>query len=529
MTNQEFTDWPLELSHKYKTLGYWTNERLDSILYNSKYTNQLAIVSPEENRSLSYGELLNRSWQIAIEFEQKGIKKDDKILLHVGNRISFFECFFAAIHLGAIPIMCLPAHKKLEIHKFAKHTEAKLYIGRPENKPLIEQLPSSINILIDGALDNYPSLSQKTNKPNAADPRSDLSANDVALLQLSGGSTSIPKLIPRTHKDYLYSIKQSIKVCNFNENTVYLSALPVQHNFSLSSPGALGALLAGGTVVLAARPQPSLCFSLIEKYKVTVTAVVPPLAILWLESPQSHSLQTLQTLQVGGAKLNENAAKRITPKLGCKLQQVFGMAEGLVCYTRFDDDNNTIVTTQGRPMSEADEIKIVDELDQEVEEGQTGHLLTRGPYTIQGYFKAPEHNTKAFTADGFYRTGDMVRKTSTGHLIVEGRSKDVINRGGEKIACDEIENLLLAHPEVIDSAIVGYADTFMGEKSCAFVVSKESTLSKGQILKFLRDQGLASYKIPDKILFVDDLPKTSLGKVSKQKLKDQLQTQLGII
>lgn len=135
---------------------------------------------------------------------------------------------------------------------------------------------------------------------------------------------------------------------------------------------------------------------------------------------------------VGGSKFSAEAAKRVRPVFDCQLQQVFGMAEGLVNYTRLDDPDEIVIYTQGRPMSPYDEVKIVDNEDQELPIGETGHLLTRGPYTIQGYYKAPEHNEKAFTKDGFYRTGDIVRCTKDGYLIVEGRAKDQINRGGEK-------------------------------------------------------------------------------------------------
>lgn len=146
------------------------------------------------------------------------------------------------------------------------------------------------------------------------------------------------------------------------------------------------------------------------------------------------------------------------------------MAEGLVNYTRLDDPEDTIVHTQGRPMSPFDEIKIVDEKGRELGPGQTGEPLTRGPYTIRGYYKAEEHNAKAFTEDGFYRTGDLVKVNSSGYLIVEGRAKDQINRGGEKVAAEEVENHLLAHPGVLDAAVVSMPDQFLGERACAYII-----------------------------------------------------------
>ncbi|MEI2393510.1 AMP-binding protein, partial [Priestia megaterium] len=235
---------------------------------------------------------------------------------------------------------------------------------------------------------------------------------------------------------------------------------------------------------------------------------------------------SLQVLQVGGAKFSAEVAKRIKPAFGCTLQQVFGMAEGLVNYTRLDDPDEIIINTQGKPMSKYDEIRVVDEDDHEVKPGEVGQLLTRGPYTIQGYYKAPEHNAKSFTSDGFYRTGDLVRINELGYLMVEGRDKDQINRGGEKIAAEEVENHLLAHEAIHDVAIVSMPDKFLGERSCAFVIARDEAIKSNDIKQFLKERGIASFKIPDRVEFVSDFPYTALGKVSKKALRQMIADKL---
>lgn len=136
------------------------------------------------------------------------------------------------------------------------------------------------------------------------------------------------------------------------------------------------------------------------------------------------------------------------------------MAEGLLCFTPLDSPQLEVFETQGLPLTEADEIRIVDTDDRPVAPGEVGELLVRGPYTIRGYYRAEEQNLRAFTADGFYRSGDLVRRSPQGHMIVEGRSKEVINRGGEKVPVEEIENLLLSHPYIIDVALVGCLTSF---------------------------------------------------------------------
>ncbi|MEV4420987.1 AMP-binding protein [Patulibacter sp. NPDC049589] len=350
---------------------------------------------------------------------------------------------------------------------------------------------------------------------------------DVAFLQLSGGSTGVPKLIPRTHDEYLYTLRRSAEVCGLGSGSVYLATLPVAHNYPLSSPGIMGAFHAGSRVVLAPSPDPDTALGLIAAEGVTITGVVPPLALVWMDAVAggtvTYDLSSLQVLQVGGAKLSAEAARRVRPTLGCTLQQVFGMAEGLVCYTRLDDDEHTIVTTQGRPMAADDEVLAVDEDDEPVADGETGSLLTRGPYTIQGYYRADAHNAKAFTHDGWYRTGDLVRLTADGSIVVEGRDKDQINRGGEKIAAEEVENHLLAHPAVHDAAVVAMPDEYLGERSCAFVVLRDGAEVRGvELRRFVRERGLADYKVPDRVELVDAFPRTNVGKVSKKDLRAEI-------
>jgi 2,3-dihydroxybenzoate-AMP ligase len=278
--------------------------------------------------------------------------------------------------------------------------------------------------------------------------------------------------------------------------------------------------MAGGTVVLSPTPSPEDAFALIEREKVTVTAVVPPIALLWLDAVEweEADLSSLRLLQVGGSKLGAEPAARVRPALGCTLQQVFGMAEGLLNYTRLDDPSELVVGTQGRPLSPADEIRVVDEDGHDVAPGATGELLTRGPYTLRGYYRAPGHNARTFTDDGYYRTGDLVRVLPTGHLVVEGRAKDQINRGGDKISAEELENHILAHPGVHDAAVVGMPDATMGERTCAYLVPRGQAPTHRELTAFLTERGVAAYKLPDRVEIVDAFPRTSVGKIDKKAL-----------
>ena len=449
--------------------------------------------------------------------------------MHLPNIGEFYLSFFALLKIGVQPILALPAHRYSEIRYFCHFTEAKVLITAPQMgvntaeiaQKVAAELPSLKHIVWAGETSLMPIGGRELKSLFLTDVElCEKQDEDFAFSQLSGGTTGTPKLIPRTHTDYLYSVRASNEVCQFSDQTRYLCVLPAAHNFPLSSPGALGCLMAGGTVVLAPDATPQTAFALIEKHQITVAALVPPLALLWLDEAvrTQHDIRSLEVLQVGGARFSEETAKRVKPELGCTLQQVFGMAEGLVNYTRLDDPESEIISTQGRPMSSADELLILDEMGNAVPQGTEGILFVRGPYTIQGYYQAPEHNQRSFNEQGYYRTGDIVVLTELGNLQVVGRDKDQINRGGEKIAAEEVENHLLAHDSVHDAAVIAIPDDYLGERSCAALVCPEQNPKPIEIKRFLRGRGLADFKIPDRVIFVDVLPKTPVGKINKNKL-----------
>ena len=256
---------------------------------------------------------------------------------------------------------------------------------------------------------------------------------------------------------------------------------------------------------------------------------MPALAIRWMDSEllEDYDLSSLELLQVGGSKFNPESARRVRPTLGCQLQQVFGMAEGLLNYTRLDDPDDVVVETQGRPMSPDDEVRIVDLEGNDVSEGEIGELLTRGPYTLRGYYKAEEHNQRAFTPGGFYRSGDMVRWHPSGNLVVEGRDKDLINRGGEKISAEEVENLIIGHPKVFNVSAVAMPDPTLGERTCAYVVPRSGeTLSLEELLEFLKSKKVAKYKLPERLELVEGLPLTNVGKIDKKALREDIARKL---
>ncbi len=533
----EFTPWPEVFAERYREKGYWIDCPLTQVLKENSVSQPYATAIVCGNRHVSYWELDALSDRLANSLLRRQLKKYDTALVQLPNVVEFYIVFFALLKIGVVPVNAIFNHQRLELNAYAAQIKPKLLIASSQHnlfqsgefaEALKNQHEQLKHVLILGSNDYAENLSDcmalKQKKSIDFQPTE---PDQVAFFQLSGGSTGTPKLIPRTHNDYFYSIRRSVDICRFTDKTRYLCALPAAHNFSLSSPGVLGVFYAGGTVVLAPDPEAINCFNLIENHQVNVVALVPPAVSLWLKALPNHvrKIRSLKLMQVGGANFAQAVAFDVLKHFGCQLQQVFGMAEGLVNYTRLNDPEGSIVASQGRPMCPDDEIKIVDENFEPVDCGETGMLLTRGPYTIRGYYQSAEHNKTAFTRTGFYCTGDLVQQMSDGNLQVVGRVKDQINRGGEKIATEEIENLLLQHEEIVHAALVAIPDEVMGEKSCAFVVTNNQNLRPIKIRQFLRAQGVAEYKLPDKFQLATHLPLTPIGKIDKKKLREFTQPQ----
>jgi 2,3-dihydroxybenzoate---[aryl-carrier protein] ligase len=543
------TPWPAEFSKRYIRDGLWEAKSLADALREAATAFPDRIFLTDQADKFSYRDVDLLSDRLALRLVDRGLLPRDIVLLQLPNTWEFFVVFFALHKIGVIPVMCLPSHRQAELTYFAELTRARGYFFAPRYRGFdylamareVQAAVPSMQYLLatgDGTETGVSYLrswmEEPLNRgsladyhPEPPDPRDPF---DVAFFLLSGGTTGIPKLIPRTHADYIYHSRQGARVLGWSESTVFLVVLPAAHNFPLGAPGMVGALSVGGSVAMCPSTDPDSVFQAIQAAKATILAVSPALLIMLLNSPRrdDYDLSSLRFIYAGGQKMQPELADRTwsTWKFAIPTQ-VFGMAEGLINVTHPEDSREVIRETQGRPISPADEIKIVDDGGQEVPPGAVGELITRGPYTIRGYYRAEEHNRAAFTPDGFYRTGDMVRLHPSGNLVVEGRKKDLINRGGEKISAEEIENLILCHENVHMAAVVAMPDPVMGERGCAFVIPRPGcTLTIEQLTSFLMAKKIAKFKLPERLEMVDSFPLTSVGKISKKDLREQIAAKL---
>jgi len=542
-----FVPWPSDLTRVYRQRGWWRGQALGSELATAADRRPDAVALADGEVRLTYRSLLARADRLASWLvDELGLAREDRLVVQLPNCWQFVVLTLACLRAGVVPVMALPAHRRHELSHLVAHSEAAA-IAVPatlrgfDHAELADELradaPALQHVLVvgtprPGQLD----LTEHCAEPaTAAGHRARWDADPpgrsaVAVFLLSGGTTGLPKLIARTHDDYAYNARASAELCGLGPDTVYLGTLPVSHNFPLACPGVLGTLLAGGRVVMLPSPDPERVFATIAAEGVTVATAVPAVAQRWLGHARQHGpdqLATLRLLQVGGARLADEVARTVRPVLGCTLQQVFGMAEGLLNYTRLDDPEDVICTTQGRPLSDGDEVRIVDQTGQDLPDGVAGVLLTRGPYTPRGYYRAPEQNARSFAPGGWYRSGDIVRRRPDGNLVVEGRDKDMINRGGEKISAEEVENLAYRTAAVAHAAAVSMPDPELGERVCLYAVLKPgATLTLGELRAAMADAGAARFTWPERLEIVGQLPVTKVGKVDKKALRDDIADRL---
>jgi 2,3-dihydroxybenzoate-AMP ligase len=524
------TPFPPEFAERYKREGFWRAETIPQAIVRAADQRPDSIALVDSTRSVTYSQLLDEAGQVAALLHRENIAPGDRVVIQLPNCVEFASLTIACLEIGALPIMALPAFRKAELEHLVSFSGATMIAIAPDYRgfdhaALARELKTEFPVL-KSIFSTAPASGCVWLQERVAEPDPIGSSNrdpyDVALFLLSGGTTGMPKLVPRTHADFLYNAREAAKVSNLTAESRILLALPVEHNFPLACPGLLGALLTGTRAVFCQSTKPADLAQVIKHERTTHLPCVPTIAIGLLALPESAraDLASLQVITVGGQRLQEHTARSLKdsfPHLA--VQQVFGMAEGLLCYTRLDDPEEVAFKTQGRPVSPGDEIRIVDPDGIEVADGEVGELCCRGPYTLRGYFRAPERNREAFT-DGYYRTGDVVRRDPSGNLVIEGRIKDLINRGGEKINAEEIEAHLIAHPSVDAVAVVAMPDEVLGEKTCVYLTLRDGgTFDIVVMREFLAARGVAQFKWPERIELVRELPLTNVGKIRKVELR----------
>ena len=531
---------PPEYAKLCRARGYWQDKSLaeEFAVVFKKYADRIAIIDRENH--YSYSDIDRLSDRLALNLLALGLRPLDRVVLQLPNVGEFVILYFALQKIGAIPIAALSTHRYLEISQFVRIASAAVCVypeaqGDFQFGPMIKRVADESSSLKFRIVLGKPGPGEQSltelieREPDLAKSELDkivIDPTDPAIFQLSGGTTGVPKLIPRSHNDYAYNSKTAAPVCGISADSVLLLVIPIAHNLALACPGIQGFMFNGAKVVLSTSGRPEDMFALIAKHRVTHIKVVPALLIRLINSPAigNFDLSSVKVIQSGGQRMQPEVrlrTKELIPSV--TVQENFGMSEGMLFFVRLDDPEDVRLETCGRPICPDDEVRLVDDDGKEVPPGEVGELTCRGPYTLRGYFGVPEYNAKQFTADGFYCSGDLMRLHPSGNYVVEGRKKDLINRGGEKISAEEVENLILSHPAVQNIACVAMPDASLGEKMCACVIPKSGkTLTLKELVDFLAEKEIAKFKLPERLELMSEFPLSTFGKVSKKSLVEMV-------
>ena len=538
--------YPPEISNEYVARGWWQNLTYGDILDRSaaSYPDNVAVI--DERTRLTYAQLKEKVDRFAIALLELGVKKYDRVLIQLPNRHECITAHFAVQKIGAVSIFAVSRHAYREVSYLFKLTEPvgwiiPLWDGSRDFLPLINQIRSEVEILRylimledGGAL---PSGALSMGKLIASIKMSGYpddylgqfrpGPNDVALILPTGGTTGLPKGVPRTSNSYFVATSYGFK--DTGPQDVVGLATPIGHSLAQQGPVA-GSVMKGATLAIIAIPRAKEIMQAVQKNNITILPLVPTQLEDILNDPDldKYDLSSLRRIQTFGSPLRPETAQKVRELFGTKSSgSCFGSTEGPSTVHLSDETPEVFSKSVGKVLCEGDNWKVIDDQERELSLNTEGELAVKGPSIFTGYYRAEAENKEAFTRDGYFKTGDLGKIDEEGYIYITGRKKDIIQRGGEGIIPSEIESLLHIHPDIEVASVVAMPDPRLGEKACAYVVLKPGkTLSFDELISFLKGLGAGKLLLPERLEVVDELPKTSVGKVDKKKLRQDITSKL---
>lgn len=540
-----FTPYRKEEAETYNRLRWWAGLTFGDILDRAAdlYPDKEAFVDGECR--LTFAQARDRVNRLAIGLMNLGIGSTERVLVQLPNWIEFVYVYFALQKIGAIDVLLIDRYRQHEINHLIQLTGATTWV-LPEKYKKTDYLPiirevlkenPQVNtvILVRGreqkdhlCLETLMESAELTAENLAALARRRPDPMQVAHMGPTGGTTGLPKIVPRTHNDLLCSSEYAARAWEMDARDTCLLASPIGHDLTFTK-GFLGSIMTYGKTVFLASTHPGDICRAIEKERVTAVVWVPTLAkrLVCYENLDDYDLSTLKKMHCGGGASLPELIKAVREKLGCCYFNGYGATEGQTTLTRADDEPETIYTTVGRPTCPYDSYKVVDWNGKALPPCCPGELLIKGPGVFAGYYKNPEENEKVFDKDGFFRTGDLAKIDERGYVTLTGRLKEMINRGGESISAVEIEKLIGDHPDVALVAVIPMPDQELGERVCAYIQPRQGAeLNSENIISFLKGRQACVLHLPERIEFIDSMPFTKAEKIDKRVLREDITKKL---
>jgi cyclohexanecarboxylate-CoA ligase len=518
----------------FREAGYWLDKTVDQLLTEAaaRTADKISIVADradrEQVRVFTYRELEALAERAASSLRKLGVGPGDVVTVQLPNWWEFVVTAFACSKIGAILNPVMPILRERELLYILNFCEAKVFVvpklyrgfdhsmmaeGMRAELPHLKHL-----IVVDG--EGGSSFERTLLAAEPAGKNAGLRPDDMSVLMFTSGTTGEPKGVIHTSNSLIGCTKALTERFGLDASDVLLVASPVGHMTGYAAVVLLSVYL-GGTMVLQDVWEPKRGVSLMARQGVTYTAASTPFLSDICDAVKAGAPrpESLRSFLCGGAPIPSVLIERAASELGIKVCSLWGMTEVLSgTLTEPSRASDKSPTTDGRAL-EGMEVRIVDFDGKPVPTGQSGRLLVRGCQMFTGYYKRPE--LKTFEAEGWFDSGDLAYMDSEGYVRISGRVKDVLIRGGENVPVVEIENLLYKHPAVAAVAVVGYPDARLGERGCAFIVSKSgTTIDLAAMQAYLAECKMAKQFWPERVELVTELPRTASGKIQKFKLRE---------
>ncbi|AGT31801.1 hypothetical protein M493_07580 [Geobacillus genomosp. 3] len=489
-------------------------------------------------RRMTYKELVDHVESMAATLASLGIQKGDRVIVCLPNWNEFLVIYFSLARLGAILVPCNPRYGEEELMYILENSKATaaFLMGEFGHIDLFAShtgAGSSLNHIFTVRFQqkgcySFEDLIELGKRLPAAPPVAVDAGEDVFSILYTSGTTGKPKGVMLTHQNVIYAAKQAVETMNCTVNDVFLVAVPVFHVFGMV-PSILSAVWVGARLVLMERYKAEEALQLIEQEKVTIHHGVPTMFILELNHPNfsRYQLSSLRTGIIAAAPCPEEVVRKIRTQMGCDVVISYGLTEtsSVVTITSFDDSDSVRSETVGKAAPGA-QVKVVDDHRKEVNIGEVGELACKSPGVMKGYYGMPEKTQEVIDEEGWFYTGDLATIDENGYVRIVGRKKEMIIRGGYNIYPREIEEIFYKHPSVMEVAIIGLPDTVLGEISCAVIKLRPHCMEDEESMKAYITGKVADYKVPDRIMFVEELPVTPSGKIKKVALREMMEERL---
>jgi acyl-CoA synthetase (AMP-forming)/AMP-acid ligase II len=517
--------------------GWWGKDTIYGLLCARVAAHPQREALVDSRRRVTYAELKDGIDRTAAVLKRHGIGRGDVVTIQLPNWIEFAFVFLALELIGAVANKISPDFRSREVSYILRFSHSRAYVCARDFKSfdypgmvraLMPDLPDLRFIcVVDGAgEDGTVSLANElaTTPPLSQSERVAMSADEVFRMAFTSGTTGNPKCVLHSFNTTLPACRVLTRDMQASEHDVFLIYLPVGLNWGYLL--LVQVLLLGARAVLLDRFSGRAALELIAREKVTFVCSAPASLIAMLNEKDldRYDCSSLRVVITGGASCPVETLRAFQRRMAGHLIELYGMLEtGYHTYTRLSDDPETVNGTIGRCV-EGMGLRLIDAGGRDVPRGGEGEIAAEGPSVHLGYYNNAAANAEAFTADGWFRTGDLgVVADDAGNVRIVGRSKEIINRGGKKFFPREVEEILYTHPKVLHAAMVGVADPRLGERNCLCVVPKNgATVSLDEFTDFLRDQ-VATYKLPERLEVLDELPFTPTGKIQRFILQRQIE------